>query len=159
MPISSKEDKWNVNQSVNKLVNQRKIKDLRQFYIGSFDIRLSDIEYNYLQTVHERLIRREEDASDFRKICVMMIMKSVVFKDLMESTGKTYLAAIYLMNLQSSETKGRAFDPKKARNKDTDKVGAYYLYSSTAMDLSKETFKEAIANSNYRTIVLHQLAA
>ena len=43
----------------------------------------------------------------------LMISKNVIFKDLMESTGKTYLAAVYLMNITDSETKGRAFEPRK----------------------------------------------
>jgi hypothetical protein len=67
----------------------------------------------------------------------------------MESTGKTYLAAVYLMNITDSETKGRAFEPRKRKNRDTTKVGAYYLYNYVAMDLSKDTFKEAIKNHNY----------
>ena len=78
-----------------------------------------------------------------------MIDKNVIFKDLMESTGKTYLAAVYLMNITDSETKGRAFEPRKRKNRDTTKVGAYYLYNYVAMDLTKDTFKEAIQNNNY----------
>jgi hypothetical protein len=53
------------------------------------------------------------------------------------------------MNITDSETKGRAFEPRKRKNRDTTKVGAYYLYNCVAMDLTKDTFKEAIQNNNY----------
>jgi hypothetical protein len=79
----------------------------------------------------------------------LMINKNVVGKDLMRSTGDSYLAAVYLMNITVSETKGRAFEARKRKNRDTTKVGAYYLYNYVSMDLTKDTFKEAIQNHNY----------
>ena len=150
----------NVTPELKQEVKTRKFRDLRQFYIGTFDIRLDGVDLEWLQSVHETLIRKDRKVGvdkdgndifdpDFPKMVKLMIDKNVIFKDLMESTGNSYLEAVYLMNITDSETKGRAFEPRKRKNRDTAKVGAYYLYNYVAMDLTKDTFKEAIQNNNY----------
>ena len=137
----------NVDAELKQEVKTRKFRDLRQFYIGTFDIRLDGVDLEWLQSVHETLIRKDrvvgkdKDGNDifdpdFPKMVKLMIDKNVIFKDLMESTGNSYLEAVYLMNITDSETKGRAFEPRKRKNRDTAKVGAYYLYNYVAMDLT-----------------------
>ena len=71
-----------------KKIKHRHHQDLRQFYIGTFDIRLDGIDLQWLNEVHEKLIRKE-NKRDFKKMVDLMISKNVIFKDLMESTGKT----------------------------------------------------------------------
>ena len=68
----------------------------------------------------------------------------------MDAQAKAYLAAIYLMDLTDvGSPVDIPFVPKKAKNKDTSKVAAYYKYSSTPMYLSKDTFQKAIENFKY----------
>ena len=55
------------------------------------------------------------------------------------------------MNLTNSDTRGRAFEPKRVKNRDGEKVTCYYRYISTELDLTTNTFKEAIENNNYRS--------
>ena len=95
---------------------QRKHGDLRQFYIGTFDLKLDPIEYAWLNDNVDRMIRRERDNGDFKKAWMLLSSQSVVFSDLMDSTGKTYLAAMYLTNLTDSDTKGDVFVPKKSED-------------------------------------------
>ena len=64
----------------------------------------------------------------------------------MDSVGDSYLAALYIMNIFDSDTPGnKELIPKKARNKDTEKIATYYRFSSTELDLEASTFKDAIA--------------
>ena len=68
---------------------------------------------------------------------------------MMDATGKAYLAAVYLMDLKDTGTIDTSFVPKKAKNKDTSKVAAYYKYSTTPMNLSKDTLAKTIEHHNY----------
>jgi hypothetical protein len=112
---------------------------------------LDGLDLEWLKQIHETLLRkgRKGDQVEFKKMVDLMIRKNVIFKDSMESTSKTYLAAVHLMNITDSETKGRPFEARRRKKGDTTKVGAYYLYNYVATDLSKDTFKEAIQNHNY----------
>ena len=79
-------------------------------------------------------------------------MKNVVFSHLMSSTGDSYLEAIYVMNLTASdwgESKRLEFDPKRIKNKSGDRIAAYYRYSTTELDLTANTFKDATAKAHY----------
>ena len=67
----------------------------------------------------------------------------------MKSSVAEYLTALYTTNATKVDKVNMNFEPKRAKNKDTTKVGAYYLYSCTPMDLTKNTFKEAIQNMSY----------
>ena len=42
-----------------------------------------------------------------------------------------------------------AFIPKEAKSKDTDKLAAYYRFTTTHLDLDASTLKEAISKQNY----------
>ena len=76
-------------------------------------MKLDPIEYAWLNEHTDRMIRRDRDGADFKKACLLLSKKNVVFQDLMDSTGKTYLAPLYLMDLNESDTKGDIFVPKK----------------------------------------------
>ena len=59
---------------------------------------------------------------------------------------------MYVMNLNNSnfsESKRLEFDPKRIKNKGGNQIAAYYRYSTTELDLSVDTFKEAIAKTHY----------
>ena len=129
---------------------KRKLRDLRQYYIGSFNVRLDGYEMFQLEKLKDLVIRRDTDKEDFKTMLKIFKSKNLVFRDLMESpNGESYLHAMLVMKITKVSTNTLEFEPKRQKNKDTNKVGAYYMYSCTPMDLSKDTFKEAIQNMNY----------
>ena len=127
----------------------RKYRDLKQYYIGSFNVRLDGLEMRFLEKLINRTVRRQEDPKVFKEMLKLFDSKNLVFKDLMKSDASEYLAALVLKDVVKVNTNTLNFEPKRQRNKDTTKVGAYYMYSCTPMDLSKNTFKDAIQNMNY----------
>jgi len=138
--------------------SKRKYGDLEQFYIGSFDLRLDADEVKFLKSVENKMMRRggteaSQEGREFNHLASLMKSKNVVFSHLMDTTGNSYLEAMYVMNLSKSDwTKDGdriEFDPKRRKNKSTDKVAAYYRYTTTELDLSAETLKEAIAKHHY----------
>ena len=69
---------------------------------------------------------------------------------MMDYFGSSYLAAIYPLKVRDAHSQlNRAFIPKKAKNRDTDKIAAYYRFTTTDLDLEAGTFKEAISKNNY----------
>ena len=74
--------------------------ELRQYYIGSFNVVLNDLEMQYLEKHVEHLVRKDRDKKDFEEIVRILKSKNLVFNDLMETpNGHTYLAALTLMNV------------------------------------------------------------
>jgi hypothetical protein len=156
----AKQDMREIGKKVkNELTNKnnktrRKCGDLEQFYIGTFDLRIDKLDLDFLKKVENQMMRRggTAEGSDFKRLAQLLMSKNVAFSHLMDSTGKSYLEAIYVMDVFDSGFKDSnrvEFDPKKRKNKDTEKVAAYYRYTSTELDLSAGTFKEAIAKQNY----------
>ena len=131
----------------------RHMRDLKQFYIGQFEARVTRDELKWLQDdVGERMLIRKEEATgaDFRKVCNWLRKENVIFANLMDSTGDSYLAAVYLMKVAPAHSQiNTAFQPKKAKNKNTEKIAAYYRFATTELDLEASTFKEAISKHNY----------
>ena len=135
----------------------RKYGDLEQFYIGSFDLRLDGAEETFLKTVQNKMLRRSgtvptPEGGDFKRLALLLKSKNVVFAHLMNTTGDSYLEAMYVMNLADSnfeQSKRLEFDPKRIKNKSGNQVAAYYRYSTTELDLTVDTFKEAIAKTHY----------
>ena len=85
----------------------RKYGDLEQFYIGSFDVRLDGAEEAFLKSVENKMMRRSgtvpnPEGSGFKHLTALLKSKNVVFAHLMDSTGDSYLEAIYVMNLSAS---------------------------------------------------------
>ena len=136
---------------------RRKYGKLEQFYIGSFDLRVSADEEAFLKQMENQMKRRggtiaSTEASDFKKLTSILKSKNVVFAHLMDSTGDSYLEAVYVMNLTASnfnDGKRLEFDPKRIKNKCGDKIAAYYRYTTTELDLTASTFKDAIAKTHY----------
>ena len=92
------------------------------------------------------------EASDFKRLTSILKVKNVVFSHLMDSTGDSYLEAIYVMNLSASnfnDSKRLEFDPKRIKNKSGDKISAYFRYTTTELDLTASTFKDALAKTHY----------
>ena len=53
------------------------------------------------------------------------------------------------MNLIESETTGYEFEPKRVKNRNTQQIGVYSRYTTTIMDVNKETFRDAISINKY----------
>ena len=136
---------------------KRKYGKLEQFYIGSFDLRVTADDEAFLKDMENRMTRRggtiaSAEASDFKHLTSILKSKNVVFSHLMDSTGDSYLEAIYVMNLTASnfnDSKRLEFDPKRIKNKSGDKISAYFRYTTTELDLTASTFKEATAKTHY----------
>ena len=138
---------------------RRKYGKLEQFYIGSFDLRVTADDEEFLKKVENHMMRRggtiaSIEASEFKRLTSILKSKNVVFAHLMDSTGDSYLEAVYVMNLTASTfnaagSKRLEFDPKRVKNKCGDKVAAYYRYTTTELDLTASTFKDAIAKTHY----------
>ncbi len=65
----------------------------------------------------------------------------------MNSTGDSYLEAMYVMKVAVSnwkESRRIEFDPKRIKNKSSDMIVPYYRHSTTELDPTANTFKEAI---------------
>ena len=67
MLVPSKKEDKDPNSDVSKdakefkkEIKKRHFQDLRQFYIGTFDIRLDGIDLEWLQEVHETLLRKDD---------------------------------------------------------------------------------------------------
>jgi hypothetical protein len=88
-------------------------------------------------------------ADDFAKVCKILKSKNVLFSSMMDMIANSFLEAIYLTNMFDSDTKGKAFEPKAAKNRDTEKISAVFHFTTTELDLEASTFKEAMKNQNY----------
>ena len=83
---------------------------------------------------------------EFGRVTKMLADRNVIFGHLMDVKGNSYLKAVSLMNLSDSDTKGRAFEPKKVKHIDGHKVSCYYMYISTELDLTATTLKKPLKN-------------
>ena len=96
------------------------------------------------------LIRKEPETSeDFRKTCKLLKAHNVVVAHLMDSTGDSYLAGLYMMKITDTESTKTAFEQKRAKNKDTEKLAAFFRFTTTEIDHESSTFKQAISNQKY----------
>jgi len=64
--------------------------------------------------------------------------------------GDSCLAAVYILKTNVVDTSSSTYEPKRAKNRDTEQVATYYRYTSTDIDLDVDTFKEAISKGNYQ---------
>ncbi len=76
------------------------------------------------------LIRKDEaTASDFKADCKFMSKHNVVFAHLADTTGDSYLSALYFIEINDSDNQGNtAFVPKKPRTKTLENGGILPLY-------------------------------
>jgi len=113
---------------------------------------LTPSEYKqYKDDFEDRLLRRgtEESGADFAKACKFLSEHNTLFENMMMHKGFSYLAALYLMRSSIMDNQTDSYEPKNSKNKDTDKISSYYRYMTTSLDLSADTFKEAINQLNY----------
>ncbi len=101
--------------------------------------------------VEDRMpIRREPETSeDFRKTGKLLKAHNVGFAHFMDSTGDSYLAGLYMMKIRDTESRNTAFEPKRAKNKDTEKLTAFYRSTTTATEVEAITFEQALSKHNY----------
>jgi hypothetical protein len=79
-----------------------------------------------------------------------MMSHNEIFSDMMRAYGLAYLKGVCCMKLRDSENQdNRAFIPKQRKNKDTEKIAAYYRFTTTELDMEASTFKQAIENKKY----------
>jgi len=69
---------------------------------------------------------------------------------MMNAFGDSYLRALYVLGVKDLRTSGSSYAPTSALNRDTEKVSAYYRYTTTDIDLDADTFKEAISKGKYK---------
>ena len=69
---------------------------------------------------------------------------------MMSRFGDSYLAAVYILKTNVVGASSSTYEPKRAKNRDTEQVATYYRYTSTDIDLDVDTFKEAVSKGNYQ---------
>ena len=94
----------------------RKYRDLKQYYIGSFNVRLDGLEMRFLEKLIHRTVRRQEDPKVFKDMLKLFDPNNLVFKDLMKSDASEYLAALVLKDVVKVNTDTLNFEPKRQRN-------------------------------------------
>ena len=81
---------------------------------------------------------RGED--DFRSLVNYLTNGYALFADVMDKYGKSDLSAIYKVDVLSSHSQiNAAFIPKKPKNRDGEKISAYYRFTTTELDLEAST--------------------
>ncbi len=87
-------------------IKNRHLKSLKHFYIGQFELRIDESDLKWLKDEIEdhMLIRNEELTSHtFYETIRFRSKHNVVFAHLMDSTGDSYLAGLYLMKVNASD--------------------------------------------------------
>ena len=96
----AKEEKEELRKTGNQFASKlRYAKNLKQFYIGSFELKIDDTDKKWLKNeIEDRMLIRKEEATAeyFKAVCKFMGKHNVVFAHLMDSTGESYLAGLYL---------------------------------------------------------------
>ena len=113
-------------QTVPRLTKQKSTADSVQFFIGAFNVTSDKFDREYLNEVEDRLLRRGEGkrggdvkgtkrenkttAVDSAKVASLLASRNVIFSNFMDTSGKNYLEAIYLMSIyvRDHKRKGRA---------------------------------------------------
>jgi len=114
---------------------------------------IDDTDRKWLKDeIEDRMLIRKEEATAqyFKAICKFVSKHSDSFAEMMDHFGDSYLAAVYSMKVKDVDGRGTTFVPKYSKNKDTEKLAAYYRYTTTELDLDATTFKDAIANGSYQ---------
>ena len=106
----------------------------------------------YLRSVQRKMLYRieEETKVEFVKFTKWLRNKNELFDHMMLSFGDSYLRALYVLGSKDMGTSGSSYAPTSSLNRDTEKVAAYYRYTTTDIDLDADTFKEAISKGKYK---------
>ncbi len=73
----------------------------------------------------------------------------------MDTTGESYLAGVYMMRFKDADSQGNtAFEPIEAKNRDTEKLAAYYRFTTTELDLEASAFRPSASKATQKTSAL-----
>ena len=82
---------------------------------------------------------------------VKMLLQDETFKDLYEQHGESYIDAVYIVDATILNLKPkRSYNPVDEELRDGAKVSMYSKYIETNLDLSFDTFKDAIKNKCHK---------
>ncbi len=105
------------------------MKNLKQFNIGQFELRIDETDIKWLKDeVEDNMLIRNDELikKTFYETSKFLSKYNMLSAHLMDTTGDSYLAGLYLMKINDSDNQGNtAFIPNKAQNKDTDKLAAF----------------------------------
>ena len=128
----------------NKTYLKKNFKGCRQYWKGQLTVRGGTEDY--WANLQHRLIRQSNNKKEFNPL-FKKCLTDILFKD-MVLARPGYIVAFYIIDyLELKEGKGE--DPKKAKKKSGEKMTIAYRYCANTLDLTKDTFKKAIALNNY----------
>jgi len=143
VPSAPEDDLSQEQRATFKRYMNKKYKGLRQYFIGNLIVKGGTGDY--FESIHRKLMRRKDKGS--WKPWYNIMLTNEYFKERMER-APGYLEALYLLDYQGlTDTEG--VDPL-LKAKRSDKVMIEYKYCSNKADLSRGTFKEAIAKKHYK---------
>ena len=91
----------------------------------------------------------EEDERDFRDMA-FILMTDKTFNYTWEHFGENYIVGILIKKVHDVNSEEvPVYDRRTARQRDTTKISRRFSYLTTELDLSKDTFKEAIQYKQY----------
>ena len=130
----------------------RSAQGLTQLYIGDSEVKATVADVRYLKSISDKTLKRDYEGTqeDFKRVAKFLDDGNAEFNEMMRTYGRSYLAAIYIMNARPSHSQiNTSFIPKKAKNRDDEKIATYYRFATAELDLEATTFKDAIAKGNY----------
>ena len=113
---------------------------------------LTDTEYKqYKDDFEDRVLIRgtEDSGADFAKAINSLSKHNTTFSEMKSHDSFAYLAGLYMMKSKEMDDQTTSYVPKRAKNRDTEKLSSYYRFMTTNLDLDADTFKEAINKHNY----------
>jgi hypothetical protein len=127
-----------------KKITRKKFKGYHQYWKGQLTV--TGGTDDYWAKLQHRLIRQSNNKAEYNPL-FKKCMTDQKFKD-MWSNRPGYIAAFYIVNYLDAN-QGEAEDPKKMKKKTGDKMTIAYCYCSNTLDLSADTFQEAMNLNNY----------
>ena len=124
----------------------KKYADLKQKWVGR--ARVSGQHEQYLVSMKDKLVRPKDDKRNFKRLQKILVEDPVIAG--MESNmsgGAT--AAILIVSVDTAMDDVDPVDPVEIPKKSDGKVAITFKYKTNKIDMTKETFKEAIAKQNY----------
>ena len=115
-----------------------------QFWKGQ--ITVSGGTDEYWSKLQHRFIRQSNNKKEFNPL-FKKCLTSQWFKERVQNSPG-YIVAFYIIDYQDTN-KGEAEDPKKMKKKTGEKMTIAYRYCSNTLDLSADTFQEAMKLNNY----------
>ena len=97
--------------------------------------------------IKQRITDTEEDKNEWKQMILIMKTddKFKTYYELRES----YINAVYIGRVERIKNRRSSYNPLDENLRDATKQSIYYRYIETSLDMSVDTFKEAIENTNY----------